>query len=267
MKKHCFVISPIGEIDSDIRKRSDQVFKHIISPAAEQYGYGTIRADLISEPGLITTQVIQHIIEDSLVVADLSGRNPNVYYELALRHAIKKPLIQLISKGEPLPFDVAGMRTIIIDHHDLDNVEESKEEIGRQIKALESNPDLIDNPISFAMNLKALRESDNPEKRTLADLISSMTQLRSDVSGVVTRLNDPSTLLPISYFKDILRSIEPVSREDMTSMDEMAYSISRLSSLVANSDLRQEPDHSQAVNILKDLQELLSRWSNRYMRQ
>ena len=267
MKKYCFIISPIGEMDSDIRKRSDQVLKHIIGPAVEQCNYETIRADLISEPGLITTQIIQHIIEDPLVVADLSGKNPNVYYELALRHAIKRPLIQLISKGEPLPFDVAGMRTIIIDHHDLDNVEESKKEIIRQAKALEANPDIVDTPISIAMNLKALRESDNPEKRTLADLISSMTQLRSDISGMMTRLNDPSTLLPISYLKDVLRSIEPVTREDMTSIDEMAYSISRLSTLVANSDLRQETDRSQAANILKDVQELLSKWSNRYIRQ
>jgi hypothetical protein len=267
MKKHCFVISPIGEVDSDVRKRSDQVLKHIIGPAVEHCGYETIRADLISEPGLITTQIIQHIIEDPLVVADLSSKNPNVYYELALRHAIKRPLIQLIAKGEPLPFDVAGMRTIIIDHHDLDNVEESKKEIIRQASALEANPDLIDTPISIAMNLKALRESDNPEKRTLADLISFMTQLRADISGMMTRLNDPSLLLPISYFKDILRSIEPVSREDLTSIDEMAYSISRLSTLVSDCDLRQEPERLQAVNILRDLQELLSRWSNRYIRQ
>ena len=267
MKKHCFVISPIGEPESEIRKRSDQVLKHIISPAMEQCGYDTIRADLISEPGLISTQIIQHIIDDPLVVADLSGKNPNVYYELAIRHALKRPLIQLISKGEPLPFDVAGMRTIIVDHHDLDNVEESKQEIIRQTKALEINPDLVDTPISIAMNLKALRESDNPEKRSLADLIASMTELRSDISHILTRLNDPSILFPISYLREILRSIEPVTREDMTSIDEMAYSISRLSTLVANSDLRKEPDRLQAVTILKDLQELLSKWSSRYIRQ
>ena len=203
MKKRCFVISPIGEQDSETRKRSDQVLKHIINPAVEYCGYETIRADLISEPGLISTQIIQHIIDDPLVVADLSGKNPNVYYELALRHAIKKPLIQLIAKGEPLPFDIAGMRTIIINHHDLDNVEESKKEIIRQTKALETNPDLIDNPISFAINLKALRESDNPEKRTSVDLISSMTMLKTDISSIMTRLNDPSPTWCLSLTQSI----------------------------------------------------------------
>ena len=40
---------------------------------------------------MITSQVLQHVTEDALVVADLTGRNPNVFYELALRHAIRKP--------------------------------------------------------------------------------------------------------------------------------------------------------------------------------
>src|SRR4051794_37691252 len=118
-EKLCFVIAPIGEADSETRKRSDQVLKHIIRPAVKARGYEAIRADEIAEPGMITSQVIQHIVDDPLVVADLTERNPNVYYELALRHALRKPLVQIIRKGDVLPFDVASMRTIPIDHHDL----------------------------------------------------------------------------------------------------------------------------------------------------
>jgi hypothetical protein len=90
--KVCFVIAPIGTEGSDVRVRSDQVLKHIITPAARECGYEPIRADQISEPGLITSQVIQHIVQDPLVIADLTGRNPNVFYELAVRHAIKNRL-------------------------------------------------------------------------------------------------------------------------------------------------------------------------------
>src|SRR4051812_30411064 len=98
--KTCFVISPIGDIDSDIRKRSDQVLKHVIQPAVTSCGYVATRADQISEPGMITSQVIQHIANDSMVIADLTGRNPNVFYELAIRHALRKPYLQLIENGE-----------------------------------------------------------------------------------------------------------------------------------------------------------------------
>jgi hypothetical protein len=135
--KTCFVIAPIGEARSETRKRSDVVLKHIIAPAVEQCGYDALRADQIAEPGIITSQVIQHVIDAPLVVADLTERNPNVFYELAIRHAIRKPLIQIIRSDEQIPFDVAGTRTIGVDHRDLDSVEFAKVEIVKQINALE----------------------------------------------------------------------------------------------------------------------------------
>jgi nucleoside 2-deoxyribosyltransferase len=135
-EKTCFVIAPIGEPESEIRKRSDKILRHVITPVAQECGYKPIRADDISEPGIITSQVIQHIVDDDLVIADLTGQNPNVFYELAIAHAIKKPLVQIIKKGEQIPFDIASTRTIHVDHTDLDNVEEAKNEISRQIKLL-----------------------------------------------------------------------------------------------------------------------------------
>jgi hypothetical protein len=136
-EKLCFVISPIGDADSETRKRSDQVLKHVIRPAAVQCGYKAVRADEIDKPGMITSQVIQHVVNDALVVADLTDRNPNVFYELAIRHALRKPLVQIIQKGEAIPFDVAGTRTIFVDHKDLDSVDAAKNEIIEQIKALD----------------------------------------------------------------------------------------------------------------------------------
>src|SRR5438128_2309435 len=110
-RKLCFVISPVGDEGSDIRKRADQILKHVISPIVKELGYEPVRSDQISKPGVITGQIIEHLIEDSLVVADLTGYNPNVFYELAVRHAVRKPVVQLRKKGEPLPFDVAPVRT------------------------------------------------------------------------------------------------------------------------------------------------------------
>jgi len=95
----CFIIAPIREEDSEQRIRSDKVLKHIIKPAVEKYELRAIRADHISSPGMITSQIIQHILKDRIVIADLTDHNPNVFYELALRHAFRKPVIQIIQKG------------------------------------------------------------------------------------------------------------------------------------------------------------------------
>ena len=182
-KKICFVISPIGEDDSETRKRSDQVLKHIITGAVEQLGYEVIRADKISEPGIITHQILQHIVDAPLVIADLTERNPNVFYELALRHAIRKPLVQLIKKGELIPFDVAATRIIQFDLHNLDSVEAAKLEIVAQVKSLEAGRNDTDNPISVSLDLKMLKESGNPEERSLADIVEAISDLRLAVTS------------------------------------------------------------------------------------
>jgi hypothetical protein len=177
-KKICFVISPIGEDDSATRKRSDQVLKHIITSSVEQLGYEVIRADKISEPGIITHQILQHIVDSPLVIADLTERNPNVFYELALRHAIRKPLVQLIKKGELIPFDVAATRIIQFDLQNLDSVEAAKSEIIAQVKSLEAGKNDSDNPISVSLDLKVLKESGNPKERSLADIVEAISDLR-----------------------------------------------------------------------------------------
>lgn len=172
VKKICFFIAPVGETDSEIRKRSDQVLKHIIEPVTHECGYKPLRADQISEPGYITPQIIEYIFESPLVIADLTGGNPNVFYELAVRHVAKKPFVQIINKGEKIPFDIAQMRTIQIDVHNLDSVEEGKKEIIKQIRAIEAGKKEIQSPLSTIIDINILQ----PSQHVLADLIKSMEE-------------------------------------------------------------------------------------------
>lgn len=186
--KDCFVIAPIGEQDSDTRKRSDQVLKFIIRPAVESCGYQAIRADEIDKPGIITSQVIQRVVNDPLVVADLTDRNPNVFYELAIRHAIRKPFVQIIQKGERIPFDVAGTRTIQVDHKDLESVDSAKQEIAKQVRSLENDSSDLETPISVSLELQLLRQSDDPEERSLAEVVGMLSEMRSGLAKIESRL-------------------------------------------------------------------------------
>lgn len=185
-KKKCFVISPIGEEGSEMRERSNKVLEHIIKPPVEECGYECMRADEIAEPGIITSQIIQHLIDDDLIVADLTGRNPNVYYELAVRHVVRKPIVQIIQAGESMPFDVAGTRTIHVDHHDLDSVAECKLELVKQVRSVEKDPSRVDTPISVAVDLEFLRKSENPLEKSNVEIISMLQDVRSMVSEIGT---------------------------------------------------------------------------------
>jgi hypothetical protein len=182
------VIAPIGDEGSEVRRRSDQILTHIIDVAAKECGYETLRADKISEPGIITSQIIQHLLDDPLVIADMTGHNPNVFYELAVRHAIRKPVVQLIEKGEKIPFDVAATRTIQVDHHDLDSVAKCRQEMISQIRAVEKDPTDVDTPISAAIDLQQLRRSGNPMEKSTAEIISMLQSLHAKIDAIPTSL-------------------------------------------------------------------------------
>ena len=185
--KICFVISPIGEPNSSTRRQSDQVLRHIIRPAVEP-AYKAVRADEIAEPGLITSQIMQHVIEDDLVISDLTDLNPNVLYELAVRHAILKPFVQIITNGQTIPFDVSGIRTVFFDLQDPDSIAEAKDEIARQVEALERDSSNLQTPISIPLELQRIRQSgdvDTPGFReilpVISDIASTTTANRSDI--------------------------------------------------------------------------------------
>jgi len=99
MTRTCFLIAPIGLPGTEVRQRSELVLTHIVRPAAEASGYEVVRADQLSVPGSITGQIVRLILDADIVIADISGLNPNVMYELGIRHAAALPAIQLAAKG------------------------------------------------------------------------------------------------------------------------------------------------------------------------
>ncbi len=114
-KRTCFLICPIGDQGSDIRKNSDDLLELVILPALERFNFEVVRADRIPKASVITTEIIQHVQNADLCIIDLTGSNPNVFYECGRRHETGKPYIQLIRKGDNLPFDLSGIRTIDYD--------------------------------------------------------------------------------------------------------------------------------------------------------
>jgi len=117
-KNVCFVIAPIGDEGSEPRKHSDMVLESLIERALEDQDMEVIRADKIGDPGMISGQVIEHLLNAKLVIADLSFHNPNVFYELAIRHMIGLPTVHLIRRADVVPFDLKDFRTIHIDTAD-----------------------------------------------------------------------------------------------------------------------------------------------------
>jgi hypothetical protein len=101
---------------------------------------------------MITAQVIEHLVRARLVVADLSFHNPNVFYELALRHAVRRPVVQIIRVADPIPFDLDQFRTVQIDNSTIyslvPQLETYRSEIASQIRQALSDDAAPSNPLT-----------------------------------------------------------------------------------------------------------------------
>lgn len=148
----CFYVTPIGEAGSPQRKHSDLMLGSIVEPALEEFGLKVIRADGIEKPGTITRQVFDYLLRARLVVVDLSFHNPNVFYELAIRHAARLPVVQIIRTADRIPFDVNQMRTIPIDTTDIytlvPQLQSYIAQVASHVRRALQDPDAADNPLS-----------------------------------------------------------------------------------------------------------------------
>jgi hypothetical protein len=134
------------------------VFRHLISPVASRRGYVHIhRADQLARPGLITTQIMEHLLRSDLVIADLSDHNPNVFYELAVRHFAARPVVQLIHHDQNIPFDLVQLRTIKYNLTDPDAIDACRQELFSQLERIEHHPSEGDNPIQAYIG-RSMRE-------------------------------------------------------------------------------------------------------------
>lgn len=183
MEKVCFVISPIGKEGSEVRKSADEVLEYIINPICKKYKYKVIRADKMSNSGLITKAIIEQIISADLVIADLTGNNPNVFYELAIRHSYRKPAIQIVKGELAIPFDIANMRTISYETT-LSGADNAKTELDSMIQAIESG-EIVHNPVSEVSALLNISESSAAENaEILSTLLIEVQQIPENLKAL-----------------------------------------------------------------------------------
>lgn len=154
----CFYITPIGADGSEERKHSDMLLECVVSPVLEEFGLKAVRADKIDKPGIITNQILDYITKSKMVIADLSFHNPNVFYELAVRHMMGLPTIHLSRTSDNIPFDISGFRTITLDMTDIysfvPQLETYKSQISSQLRNLLDANGEADNPISAYLQKK-----------------------------------------------------------------------------------------------------------------
>ena len=115
VRKSCFVIMPYGKkSDADHSEIDfDYIYTEVIQEPVERAGLNCIRCDELEEAGSIHDDMFTYIASAEVAIVDITTLNPNVFYELGARHALKKSVTILLRKrGADLPFNISGMRVI-----------------------------------------------------------------------------------------------------------------------------------------------------------
>lgn len=181
-KKSCFVVGPIGEEGSPIRQKADWLLKGIIRPVleADDLGYKVKRADDDASPGSISSVLINDVMKSDLVVADMTGFNPNAFYELGIRHTVQKPTIHIIAERVKLPFDNLDQRAIFVDIDDFDSVETARRQLYAAAVSITSAEYKVTNPVTLAGGIAQLKVSADPIEKMMGDVLERLSRLEQE---------------------------------------------------------------------------------------
>jgi len=112
----CFYSSPIGPAGSDRRAHADMLQESLVKPAiaAVDPRMTVVRSDELPSSS-ITASVVEHVVNSRLLIADLSFHNPNVFYEVGMRHGHKRPIVLISRDKDPIPANISDRRVIKVN--------------------------------------------------------------------------------------------------------------------------------------------------------
>ncbi len=145
--KSVFVVSPIGSPGSPEAAKAALVLQYIVREALPAPEWDVVRADEETDPSSITNKVIERIVNSDLIVADLTDHNPNVFYELAVAHGYRKPVVTIMTEGQKIPFDIVDLRTVFYDLANPASVHSAKERLRSSAQTVLSADAPINNPL------------------------------------------------------------------------------------------------------------------------
>lgn len=137
-RRLCFVDMPFGkkaDPKTGTEINFDQIYTEAIKPSAEEAGLECIRGDEERTGGIIHTAMFARLLLCEFVIADLTTANPNVFYELGVRHAAKPyTTIPIFATISGLPFDVNLVRAIPYNLENGQLTKDAAENLKREIK-------------------------------------------------------------------------------------------------------------------------------------
>lgn len=212
--KICFVISPLGKDNSETRRAADGLINSVIKPTLTELDFDVIAPHEIDNPGSITTQVIKHLLNADLVVANLTELNPNVMYELAVRHAKRLPVVSVVENGTVLPFDIATERTIFFEN-DMNGVLELKIKLKKTVAEAmaEAEPD---NPIYRVIKSQIIQEVASAKSDDVQSyILNRLEEMSLQMNRIYGRVRESENITPTPNYTSAELLLKTLNGQDL----------------------------------------------------
>lgn len=198
-KPKCFIIMPFGGW-------FDKYYLEIYIPAIEDAGFDAKRADDLYRPGNIVNDIWTYTKEATVLLADLTNKNPNVFYELGLAHAITKPAVLITASMDDVPFDLRSLRVIEYDKNSPKWGELLQEKITKALLETLKNPKDAIPPTFFDID-KTEKIKLSPQGKEMLELKNEIDLLKREVrSGDIRRRMNPKEQINPDEAESLIKS-------------------------------------------------------------
>lgn len=176
----CFVISPIGKLGTETHSQFKDILEYVIKAAVKASGYNlqVLRADDIDRAGSFIKDILDSLYSSYVVIADLTNQNPNVFYELGVRHALSPRTILIAQSIDDIPSDLREYRTIVYETS-AKGAADFSARLKKFLTEMQKEPERADNPV--------LDRIGSIFENRIASLEAEKQQLKNDLTTILQK--------------------------------------------------------------------------------
>jgi hypothetical protein len=187
---------PFSSTASCSGERWTEIYETIFRPAVEAAGYTCDRAMPVT--GSLIRSILERLRHASIVIADITDRNSNVFYELGVRHCLSKRTVVLTQGDEHVPSDLRGYWWLTYGTGPAQVVQFQKD-ILRVFADIERDPDRSDSPISDYLEHENLAISAVVQRENVKKLTALLTELSANGLAVEKLMEDPEAPVFVAH--------------------------------------------------------------------
>ncbi|WKA26384.1 hypothetical protein [Bradyrhizobium roseum] len=187
MKKDAFVIMPFSPTPSC--KDWTEIYDHVFRPSLVDLGWTCERAS--PETGSLIASIVDKLSTVTVVLADVTDRNANVFYELGVRHSLSRRTIMVSQSTEHVPSDLKGYWHVVYGLMPA-KITQFREDLKRILARIEEDPDRNDNPVADYLTIKNHSVVATENKQNVKRLNALLTEINGNIFELDALLQDKS---------------------------------------------------------------------------